>query len=258
MATLYTLDSIVREFINETDNDSLKGYDRYFALAVAGLRNLNKDISGVKAIANLEVNENTLTAPLPNNYINYVGLYLCIDERLFPLGLNNAICLNRNYTDCGEPEDYPNFVTNSTAYDLGWGMGYNTNSDIKIRNGQNLGGYYGVAGGNNYWGYYKIDTEKGLIQFSNLRSYNVVLEYIADISQIGGKYFVVPQIREALKAWISWKDVANKKGTAISQIDYRKMEYFREKRNAQRALRPIRLDEALQTIRSTFKQSPKY
>jgi hypothetical protein len=265
MGAFYTLDSVVREYINETDNDQLNGYDRFFAIAKSGLRQINQNASGVPRIVDLTIDQNTITAPLPEDYISYTGIFMCIDEQLYPLGLNNRICLNRSTDNCGNPEgrlDFPipaqngTLASGETATGIWWRTGLDS---IKFRNGQSYGGYFGTTGGDNRLGYYRIDEEMGLIQFSNLISYqNLVIEYIADIQQVDGKYVLPMQTKEALKAWIAWKAANNKKGVAISEINYKKMEFYRELKNARRAINPIRMSEAYQAIRSTIRQSVKF
>lgn len=261
MATVYTLDSIIRSYIDETDNDHLGGYDRYLRIARNGLRDINMDATGITNVAEITVDENTLTAALPSNYIDYIGVFVCIGEILHPLGLNNNICLNRSVDDCGVPSNRVNFpartLPNAPNYlydNFGWNIGIES---IKYRGYENYGGYFGIADGQNYWGIFRVDEEKNQIQFSNLRAFNIVLEYLADIEQVDGQYFVQPQVKEALIAYIAWASIRNKKGVAMSEINYKKMEYYRQKRNLKLRLNPVRMSEAFQTIRSTFRQSPK-
>lgn len=259
MPALYTLDSVVSEYIDRTDKDQFTGYARFLNMAKSGLRNLNEDVSGIDKIAELTVDQNTLTANLPKDYINYKGIYLCIAEQLYPLGLNEKICLNRSLTDCGSPArrpNFPSFVGADGQHNCD-NLGFWYSDNIKIRNGQVYGGYFGLGGGNNIHGYYRIDEEQARIQFSNLQSFDIVLEYLGDIAQTDGQYMVVPQIKEALIAWITWKNISSKESASEGVIRSKMMEYYREKRLAKQKINPIRISEAYQAIRSTFRQTPK-
>lgn len=260
MPALYKLDDVVSEYIDRTDKDHLNGYARFLKMAKSGLRDLNMDVSGVSKIIDISVDQNTLTYNLPADYLNYQGVYVCIGEQLHPLGLNDKICLNREVTDCGIPADRinfpePNDVNGLTGQGgpLGWWYGDN----IKVRDGQMYGGYFGLGGGNNVYGYYRPDPERALMQFSNIMYFDLVMEYLADISQVDGQYLVVPQVKEALIAWITWRNISSKENVSEAVVNAKMREYYREKRNAKLRLNPIRISEAYQAIRSTFRQTPK-
>ncbi len=255
-----TLDSCVRAYLNEKDESSPHQYARMVAIAKSGLKEMNLDIASTTKVIEMDVDQNSLTAPLPNDYITYKRIGMCVNGRIIPLGYNPLLCIDRTYTDCGNiqppcstnPTEEQN--SNNTVYDSQ--LPYTT--PLHFRNGDNLGAFFGIGGGNNSLGYYRIVEEYGEIQFANLTNkYPVVLEYLADIEKQGADYSIHPFLVEAVKAWMGWATIRNKDGMAQSEIFVKRKEYYNQRRLAAQRYSGFTLDEAYQYSRLAFKSSPK-
>lgn len=189
----YTLTSVITEYLIEIGASQSNLFPRYYQFGVNFLRSKHFDTFGVPQIVELTINDND-TADLPLDYVQYTKIALCVNGKLFSLGLNNSICLDKSYNDCGEP------VASSTSVGYsGFGLSPLFTGD-HFRNGEFLGKMYGLSSDNNCLGEYRIDKEYGQIKFSGLTSTStVVLEYLNDPDAVDGEFSVHPFCLEALK-----------------------------------------------------------
>jgi hypothetical protein len=195
---MYTLSDICNELLIEMGESQSNKFARFYQLGVAGLRKMNFNTIGVPKVVELTISSAD-TAPLPNDYVRYTKIALCIDGRLYCLGEDNSLCLNKNYDDCGNPVAHGNNITPNGFVSTQYYADH-------YRNGENMGRFFGIGADNNLLGYYRIDKENNQILFSELTcSASVVMEYLADINSIDGDFEVHPFCVEALKDWIFWK-----------------------------------------------------
>jgi len=195
------LDQLIREYIIEKGEDSENKYWRYLQLGKSSLRELDMDVSGVRSTAYLEVSDND-TAPLPSNYINYYRIAACDRQgNLQSLAFNPNMCLNHTFDDCGNPiksqeqegiQEFFGFPTYQTY----------TNSFV---NGEFVGKFFGIGGGNSIYGTFRIDKANNVIQFGGLRTTHLVLEYLANMNDIDENFEIHPYIYECLKNRIDWR-----------------------------------------------------
>lgn len=242
-----TLDAIVREYISE-QRESLHGYDRFLGYAISGLRECHMDFSGTPKRVFIDIDTRNYTAPLPNDMISHVFIGLCENGQVKSLGLNPKMCTPHTYSDCGELQTQ---VTNGSNGDMVYTSG-------KSRNNENLGGMYGLGGGQNQNGYYKIDLEKNIIALQNLGSTvtQIVLEYIADPTDPNSDTEIHPYDIETIKAWMYMKDIS-KKRIPLGEKQLARQVYREERRKSMRRHASFTIDEALQSIRKANKLSPK-
>ena len=197
----YTLSSIVEELLIEMGEGQSNKFARYYQYGVSFLRQKHFTTTGVPKMVELTISS-TDTAPLPADYVNYTKIGLCVNGRIISLGLNNDICSNPSYDDCGNSTVASNSTTGSGVYlgDVGDRVGDH------YTNGENMGRFFGIGADNNCLGYYKIDKSANVIKFSQLaQTTNIVMEYLADINAIDGDFEVHPFVIEALKDWMFWK-----------------------------------------------------
>lgn len=228
----YKLSDIVNELLVELGEGQSNKFARFFQMGVACLREQNMDLSGVPKVVELDLNSND-TVDIPSDYLNYTRIALCgSDGQLHSLGRNENMCLDKAYTDCGVPS-YCNSQSDadtaiSTGSWVGWSSSYLGDN---IRNGEVMGRFFGVGGGNNANGYYRFDTRSGQILFGGLAAGtdSVVLEYLCDIEAQDGDFEVHPFLIETVKNWMYWKYIArnsSRNGSEKQQamIDYEKSE----------------------------------
>ena len=236
---MYTkLENIVNDLIIEEGKTSENDFLRYFKLGLSGLKEFNQDIGGGNKVVEWVVDPNTLTVPIPPDYVKYVkiGVY-GQDGDIHPLGIRNQKSLIKttaNSTSVSGDELHPTYFEYVQEYGLG--------------------------GGNNVNGYYKIDYDNSVIHFSSDLSGNkVIIEYISNNlrnNQIG-EVVVHDFMVEAMKTYIYWKSVHRKRGVPPMDKDAAKRDYYNQKRLAKARMSSFTKQEALQTSRKGFKQAPK-
>lgn len=250
------LDEIVREYIIEKGGETEHGFPRYLQLAINGLRELNLDVSGVTKTVALEIDNDTLTAQLPDDYIKYVKIGVCEPDGLIhTMGYNPAICLPRGADECGNPK-----IDLQSTQGVGYvgANAFTSGISQHFRNGEIIGRFYGIGGGQNAIGQYRIDKENNQIQFGSVPNLTAaVLEYIGDISTVGGEHMVHEYVVEALKAYMYWADIRRKRSVGLGEKQMARAEFYNEQRKSTERYNSFTFEEALQALRRSFKLAPK-
>tara|TARA_Y100000593_G_C4304978_1_gene335283 strand:- start:1643 stop:2353 length:711 start_codon:yes stop_codon:yes gene_type:complete len=231
------VEEIVNDVIIEEGKNSENDFLRYFKLATNGLKELHFDVGGNIRTVELIVDPSTLTVDLPNDYVNYTKIAIYgSDGDLHNLGLRNEKSLIKSSSTSIVSDD----ELNPTFYEY-------TQE-------------YGVGGGNNANGYYRVDPENGTIQFtSSLSGDKIILEYISSspIHTKNNAVVVHEFCSEALRSYIHWKSIQRKRNIPPAEKESYKREYYNQKRVARARMLSFNKQEALQTTRKPFKQSPK-
>jgi len=221
----YKLLDICQEWIVE-NGKSENIRDRIYTIALSGLRELHLDVNGIIKIAELCINDND-TVDLPNDFINYrkIGI-VGGDGQIHSMGVDNNISLQ---PDCGVDgrdvqADGSMVPFNSLPFaGTFWGVTYGN------------GALFGIGGGNNALGYFRVNKKTNQLWLSGLTSYgpygtgritSVIVEYIADINSDGEDFIVHPYAIQVIKDWISFRYVNGDRNTSTSEKDMRRREYF--------------------------------
>lgn len=192
------------------------------------------------------------TVELPNDYINYtkIGVFNNKGE-VIPLKYNSKLS---NFADL--LPDRLQKTQDNTLFNY-----YSPQSGIFYNywNGSSYGNVYGIPSGSPFVGNFKIDSVNSLILLNDNFFYDyVIVEYISSPKE-GEEYYVPMQFREALIAFISWKDMTgnSKFHAQLGEKRDRKHEFYNERRLANARYRPFYLDEAyelaLESTRLTVK-----
>lgn len=253
----FTLDQIVREYLIESFGAETldKRYPRYFQIGISGLRDLNNDIMGgdIK-YTTLTVEDNDI-AYLPKDYVRYTRIAVCKDGQMLALGLNQNMCPPETDT-CGNIDICQ--LGNTTNSDESYY--FYTTYDSLNQDGYNVGRQYGLGGGQNSIGYYKVFEKEGYIALQNLNADydSIILEYVADLSlNENGEYTVHPNDVEALKAWIFWKSIERNLNYPYNAKEDARRTYGREKMKANARHTRFSITELMSAVRSGFRSSPK-
>jgi hypothetical protein len=255
---MQTLDEVVREYLIELGESGEHKYARLLQLGYQGVRQLHLDASGSITATKLTVSD-TDTANLPEDYIDYLGIYVCDSDTgtLHPLGLNDKLCLPRDYDSCGDISrasvDSDSTSTSSNTIGV-WG----NEGGGMYRNGEMVGRLFGLGGGNNKNGYYRIDEKNRMIVFDTPIQNTIVLEYLADPQRLGGNYHIHPYDVEAVKAFIWWKDIQKNRTYNGADKEQARLEWRRQYNMCKRRHNNFTLGEAAQSIRKSIKTSPKF
>ena len=171
---------------------------------------------------------------------------------IIPMGVNNnltvAFDLNSTRLEQTQDDTIPTQINESGV----WWYNY--------WNGQAFGPVYGLPSGTPFIGSFKIDNANGVIVLSENFSYEyVMLEYVS-APQEGGEYFLPIQFKEAVIAYLRWKDIISipvKTHVQNSNVEMRRHDYYNEKRLAIARYDPVRLPDLyewnLQNQRLTVK-----
>jgi len=222
---------------------------RYLQYGISGLREFWLDVNGVAKMVLLSVNANG-TVDLPEDFIAIIKIAVCgADGNLHHLGVNNNMC-PISHDDCGEEKK----TVGTTGGD--WGC-VNTDND-HFRNGENVGRYFGIGGGNNINGYYKIDKKNHIIILQHFAGDSVYLEYLGDMERNSdGMFEVHPYLYEAIKAFIFWKSIQRDRNRSANEKQLAYVDFNREQGRAWRRYTSFTKEDAMQVIRKTFTPTAK-
>ena len=252
--SLVTLDNVVRNVMVDLGEQSLNKYQTYLQWAIRGFRELKLHNSSYAKIAYLPIS-NSKSVDLPIDYLKYTKIGVCINDRVVLLGLDDTLCVNHKKDDCGNPLELA--LNPATTQDTILGLNYGYYFFDHYRNGQFVGGLYGLGGGDSSLGYYRINEEKNQIQLtSQVPSTEIILEYISDGSDTTGTATVPKYAVEALIQWVHWqrlRRMSNKtRESEIARRDYiiefDKLKHFKLMFTAA---------EYLQMLRSNIHSAPK-
>ncbi len=227
-----SLDYIVRNvLVSLEEGNNLKKYQTYLQFAIRGMRELNLTSAQYPKSVFLDMLPNK-AVNLPTDYVKYLKIGICVNGHILNLGLDDSLCLNDKFSECGDPlevaiDNLSNANVNGTIVDgfFGFGIGFPFLSTFS--NNQWVGGLYGLGGGFNSRGYYKINAETNQIQFtSNVPSQQIVLEYISDGINLDGTANVPKQAIEALIAFVMWKRLQFKRGGNLGEAREAERQYI--------------------------------
>lgn len=251
---------VVMSVLNRLQDYSMKSYLRLMQIAIEGLTELNL-YHTKESLEVVYLHMSTAkTVQLPADYVDYVKIGYPIDGKLRVITKHDKLLLPRTF--------YGSVVGGVFVADTGDAVG---NSDDGVdtslsngiyfsshwRNGQFVGGLYGLPGGVDD-AYYRIDIENRQIVFSGSTPRSeIVLEYISSGQKSDGSSLIPREVVPALRTYILWQKDEND-----SRIAYNAKERLkREHEEAVEALRSFEnsftADEFKQMIFSTIHQSIK-
>ena len=215
---LATIDSIVKEMIITEDNP-LSYYPKYIIHAINGVRELLFTVGekNLKSV-NLTIDTDTMSANLPSDYVNDVGISWVNSSGLMKsLVIVPRLPLYRELDDCGNEvipystnDDRRNFspTGNNQAYGFGGVGGAYGYGGLFYNNV-----YYGFGGGKDSTGGYRIDKPNNRVLFTSdtPTGSTIILEYITDGISMTGETTIDILCKEALKSWVRYQYALAKK-----------------------------------------------
>lgn len=235
-----SLDSVITDYMTEAEL-SIHKYFKLWNLAFRGLEQLGLDFFYRIQSVKLPVNSN-FTVTLPADYLQWTKVGILNDRgEIIPLYYNNNLTA---YADL-----LPDRLTKTQDNQADVLDGGSANTWVNYWNGGAYTNIYGVPSGEPFVGSFKVDTENGVILLNeNFNKDYLMLEYVCSPVQ-GNEYYLPVQFREALIAWLAWKDIQNmpssRKGNLGDKRD-RRHEFFNERKNAIARWKPSRIMEKYQ------------
>jgi hypothetical protein len=228
-AALVTIRYVVMSVLNRLGEYNLKSYKKLTQIAIEGY---TEELSLFHIGNSLEVvylhMSTAKTVNLPADFITHTKIGVPINGELRVLTQHDQILMPRNFDDTGVAVGNTDDVnTNGTA-------GYVFFSE-HFRNGQFVGGLYGLPGGIDE-AYYRVDKEKRQIIFSgSVPRSEIVVEYISTGLKQDGSSLIPRECVDALRNYILWKMVETdmtgfmtgraQAKTAMAEMGRRKQEF---------------------------------
>lgn len=259
-----TIKDIVNNFMFSQDDDSIiSGVDRsrvvYNAKKV--VQELYFDVLNEVIAIEFDISP-TLTIALPHDYVQYVRMsWVDSKGHLHPLSIDNSSNLAQAYLqdneyaylydDVGDIlqgshlQDTTRSQSNTDTEEGGIGNPYaktpNYNTDLSkvFSNGS-----------------YKIDKERGIIQFSSrVDGKTMVLEYISDglFQREDSDIRIHKFAEEAAYSYIFWKLIQFRRNVPANRILMAEKQWWNMRRIAKRRIKPIRYEEIRQVMKGTSK-----
>jgi len=242
-----TLESIVQDYLTEGELPNHK-YFKVWHLAYRGMEQLGLDAFYKIQTVKLPVNSN-YTAVLPSDYVNWTKVGVLNDNgEIIPLYQNDKMTTFADLSSTRLEQTQDN-----TLWD------WDENNWNNYWNGQAFINIYGTPSGAPFVGSFKIDNENGVMLLDEKFKYDyVMLEYVASPQQ-GQEYYVPVQFREALIAWLWWKDkrAANTNRGQVGLSRDAKNDFFNERRNAIARWKPTRQLERYQASQEQTRMAVK-
>jgi len=222
-----TLDSIIQDYLLEAGKSN-NDYFKSFHIAFRGMENLGLDFFYKVQAVKLPVNANK-TVTLPANYIKWTKIgRLNSRGEIIPLWYNDKLT---TFADL-----WPDRIT-VTQDDTTIGADFNSGQNVWYNywNGNVYTNIYGVPSGAPFAGSFKVDVDNGVILLDeHYQEDYLMVEYVASPQQ-GQDYYVPVQFREAVIAWLWWKDGKARSVRSHMQLGAArdaKHEFYNERRNA--------------------------
>ena len=250
-----SLAKIVKEYIIESEGEATlnQTFPRFMQIALSGLKELNMDVKGVEKEVSLTVRDN-LTVEIPCDYLDYLAIGFCIDGRLASMAVNKNLCDTKTQELICSCED----STSQASTDSGnLYFNFETLSLHLNKDDQSIGKYFGLGGGINPNGQYKIINDEYIVFNGVSAGAEIKLRYLANAECVDGDYLVHPYEVEALKAWIYFKKIQRKRNISLGEKDYSKREYIKQKRMARNRHYELNIFEIANAFASGYASSPK-
>lgn len=251
------LKTIVAELIDSKDSSSHE-FRRMYNIGVRGVREFNTDIVGNFSTKLLDVNANK-TADLPEDYVSYSKMGVINEKGEIVTLRSNPQLSNYNIGHPLNPDRFEGVPgIGAVSYPaIPYNYPYIYYNFFVSNQSFNL---FGLAGGGQDIGQYKVDEECGIIIFGPYFKYEkVLLEYLGDgMDRDCDDYMIDSRAAEAMLAYIRWKtalDNPKKYGQGIMR-DY-KQEYKSERLKAKMRINKIVVSEFEDIQRITNKLAPR-
>jgi hypothetical protein len=229
-----------------------------YNIGVRGVREFNTDIVGNFSTKLLDVNANK-TADLPEDYVSYSKMGVINEKGEIVTLRSNPQLSNYNIGHPLNPDRFEGVPgIGAVSYPaIPYNYPYIYYNFFISNQSFNL---FGLAGGGQDIGNYKVDEECGIIIFGpNFKYEKVLLEYLGDgMDRDCDDYMIDSRAAEAMLAYIRWKtalDNPKKYGQGIMR-DY-KQEYKSERLKAKMRINKIVVSEFEDIQRITNKLAPR-
>lgn len=237
------LSEVIYQYIDQA-RLSNADYRRLWTIGVRGVEEMGMDVYGTIKTVKLTINANK-TVTLPSDYVGFskVGIFNQKGEVSTLRRNKNLSSYKISQTDRTQSNTDNSTGNTYRLQDLAF---------VNYFDGARYVNIFGTGSVLNAAGEFDIDEEQGLIYLDNEYGYDyVVLEYLSCPSD-DDEYKIPVQIREAVLAFIAWKDIEHLplgRRASLGDKQLRRKEYYNQKRNANLRENPVMLWDANEVIR---------
>jgi len=262
LPALVTIRYVIMSLLNRMNDYTMKSYLRYCQIAIEGIAEelsiFHCPVAGSEVVyLHMSLAK---TVQLPADFIDYLKVGFPINGKLRVITKHDNLLLPRTF--------YGSMVNGVLVPDTGEAVGNATttlaedSSDPIFfsehwRNGQYVGGLYGLPGGIDD-AYYRFDMEKRQIIFSGSTPRSeIVLEYISSGLKTDGSSLISRELVAPLRNYVLWQKDINDPRIAANAKEMAKRE-FEESVEALRSMKnSFTADEYLRIIYGESTQGPK-
>ena len=245
------LSEVIYQYLDQSKQTNAE-YRRLWTIGVRGVEELGMDVYSTTKTVKLPVNANK-TVSLPSDYIGFskVGVFNADGE---------VATLRRNKNLSSYKINQSDRLTNNTDNTTGNTYRLQDLAYVNYFDGARYVNIFGAGSVLNSAGTFDIDEEQCLIYLGNDYGMDyVVLEYLSSPSD-DVDYKIPIQIREAVLAYIAWKDIEHLplgRRASLGDKQLRRKEYYNQKRLANLRENPVMLWDANEVIRIGTKLAAK-
>ena len=253
---MITLDELIREYLIENGESGEHKYSRCNQIALSAIREMNMDVNGLPKATFIDVNKKNFTAQLPKDYITHNRIGVVAYGNIFqPLGIEDRIIISQDDVYVCEVVENNNQDLDSSSQ-----VYYNDQSRNTGVSGQYVGKEYGLGGGLNRFGYYRVDRSEGIIYLSSACNEidKLYIEYLSNPLASDEEIYVHDYDVEAIKAFIYWKWIQRDKTYNEGEKQTAQLEWLRQKKLSKIRNRSFTIEEFKRMVQLSNKQIPKY
>ena len=250
---LITLDSVLLDYLMEagkSNNDYMKAYH----IAYRGFEQMGVNYFYQVIDIKIPVNANK-TATLPANIINWITVgRLNSKGEIIPLWYNDKLTTFADLSPNRLTQTQDSSTIGANVNDNGWGGNWG------FWNGWAYTNIYGTPSGQPFAGSFKIDFNNGVILLDETYQEDYIMLKCVCSPQEGQECLIPVQFREALVAWLWWKDGKVRQMSSHMQLGAArdaKHEFYNELKNAIAAFKPSRIYEKYQTHQEMSREAIK-
>jgi len=246
-----SIEEPITSYMDEAEISNHK-YFKLWHIAFRAMTELGLDAFYNVKTVKLPVNSN-LTVTIPADFLQYSKIGVLNQQwEIITMGVNNKLTVAFDLQPTRLEQTQDNTINTQLNQQGVWWYNY--------WNGQGYGQVFGYPSGNPHIGSFKIDNANGVIVLSENFSYPyLMLEYVSS-PQPGGEYYVPIQFKEAVIAYLRWKDIISipsKTHVNNASLEMRRRDYYNERRLAIARYDPVNLPDLyewnLQNQRMTIK-----
>lgn len=252
VAGLVTIRYVVMSTLNRLEDYTLKKYKRMVQIALeCVMEEMAMFHSGIgNEVVYLHMSL-AKTVNLPVDFVDWLKVGFPINGKFRVITHHDALLFPRTFDDTGEAVGHTDSALATE------GISNTIFFSDHFRNGQFIGGLYGLPGAIDE-AYFRFDMERRQIIFSGETTRSeIVLEYISSGLKPDGSSLIPRQLVAPLRNYVLWHMVENDPRVAFNERERRKREYNESVESLRFLENAFTKDDYLRMVYSTARQSPR-